>query len=179
MDGYTRIAELFHRRIDCIAAAVDALAPGLETAAGMLSEAVLADRKIIVCGSGTDATLAEHIAAELRAASSAGPNLPAIALAAPVLPDDTAPVWRDLRTLSRDGDVLLSIDSSEDGQFARRCADFARQRNLLSIAMSESTEPSTGVCIALRAGDPILRSELMLMACHGLLEQLRQHLLGE
>jgi D-sedoheptulose 7-phosphate isomerase len=179
VDAYSHIAELFHRRIDCIAAAVDALAPGLETAAEKLTETVLADRKIIVCGVGVDATLAEHIAAEHRAAPNEGPNLPAIGRGAQEPPDDLAPLWRDLRTLARDGDVLLSIDSSDDGRFAGRCADFARQRNLLSVAMSEPREQPMGVCVVLRASDPVLRSELALMACHGLLEQVRQHLLGE
>lgn len=181
-EAYERIAGAFYRRIDSIAGAVDSMAPGLEAAAALLTQAVLEDRKILVCGSDEDATLACHIASSFRTPVAPAPALPAIALSCEVPDDRNAWLWRDLRTLARDGDILLCVDSAPGGRLAMPCFDFAQQRNLVAIALSEPVEGG-GVCVALppaeQTGDRSMRTELVLMACHCLQEQIRQFMLGE
>jgi DnaA initiator-associating protein len=93
--------------------------------------------------------------------------------------DDHSLLWRDLRTLSRDGDVLLCLDSVAGAPLARRAVNFALQRNLVVIAVSENPEQAGGVNIDLQAETQALRSELILMACHCLQEQIKHAMLGE
>jgi phosphoheptose isomerase len=179
MDNYDRIAGAFHRRIDCIAGAVDAMAPGIDSAAQLLTQAVLEDRKILVCACAGDAGLATHVAKTLRASGDAGPALPALAFTSDEAPGDHSQLWRDLRTLSRDGDVLLCLDSSTGAELARRSVQFALQRNLVAVAVSDTLDGVAGTHITLRAETRALRSELMLMACHCLQEQIKHVMLGE
>lgn len=176
--SYARIAASFHRRIDTIASAVDSMAPGLEAATTLLTQAVLEDRKVLVCGCKEDATLAAHVAAILRTPQEPGPALPALAFSSDVEDGDDQ-LWRDLRTISRDGDILLCIDSHRGAALAHRGIEFAKTRNLVTIAMSEKLRIDDIACIELHAEDSDLRSELILMASHCLQEQIKQILLGE
>lgn len=178
MTSYDQIAADFHRRIECIAGAVDYLAAPLEQAAELLAGAALEDRKILVCACGSDVGLGQYIASLLRTGDS-GPSLPAMAFVDPGLPNDGADFWRDLRTLSRDGDVLLSLDTQSNAPLAAHCAEFARQRNLPTISLSDSSTATDGLLIPLMANDDGLRTELALMVAHSLRDQVWQRLLGE
>lgn len=177
-ETYERIAASFHRRIDAIASAVDAMAAGLQTATIALTRAVLEDRKVLVCGCGDDATLAALVATTLRTPREPAPALPAIAFHSDLL-DGDAQMWRDLRTLSRDGDILLCVDSRGGAALAHHCVKFARTRNLVAITMSEKLGIDDISCIELHTDDQDLRTELILMASHCLQEQIKQALLGE
>ncbi|WOJ94965.1 phosphoheptose isomerase [Congregibacter variabilis] len=176
--SYESIAASFHRRIDAIAGAVDSMAPGLEAATTLLTQAVLEDRKVLVCGCKEDATLAAHVAAILRTPPEPGPALPALAFCSDIEGGGDQ-MWRDLRTLSRDGDILLCIDSRPGAALAYRAVEFAEKRNLVTIAMSETVRVDGVTCIELHTEDSDLRSELILMSSHCLQEQIKQILLGE
>ncbi|WP_439105703.1 phosphoheptose isomerase [Congregibacter sp.] len=176
--SYQRIAASFHQRIDAIANAVDSMAPGLAAAASLLSQAVLEDRKILISACEEDAVLAELVATVLRTPIEPGPALPALALRSDSHEGDPT-LWRNLRTLSRDGDVLLCIDSGAGATLARKYVEFAEKRNLIAIVLSEKLEISGGTCIALNVEHPDLRRELILMASHCLRDQTKQVLLGE
>lgn len=52
MDYYRIIADNFQRTIDTIVMSVDPLAEVIERGGQLMAEALLADRKIIVCGNG-------------------------------------------------------------------------------------------------------------------------------
>ncbi|WP_439101848.1 phosphoheptose isomerase [Congregibacter sp.] len=177
-ENYERTAASFHRRIETIANAVDSMAPGLTAATSLLAQAMLDDRKVLVCACGKDAALAAHVAATLRTPIEPGPALPALAFCSDSAGGDTQ-LWRDLRTLSRDGDVLLCIDRGAGAAIAQKFIQFAETRNLVTIALSDNTEVPGGSCIALRAADEDQRSELALMAIHCLREHIKQFLLGE
>lgn len=177
-EHYDRTAASFHRRIETIANAVDSMAPGLAAATSLLAQAILDDRKVLVCACGRDATLAAHIAAVLRTPLESGPPLPAIALCSDSVEGDTQ-LWRDLRTLSRDGDILLCIDSGPGAAIAQKFIQFAGTRNLVTVAMSENLEIDGGSCIEIHAADADQRSELALMASHCLREHIKQLLVGE
>ena len=177
--SYTRIAADFHARIDCIAGAVDVLAPGIHKAATLLTQAVLEDRKIIVCADVSDAALADALAQALRSGRNGSPALPALALAGSTHADASVDLWTDLRTLARDGDVLLCIDTREQAPFAAACATFAERRNLAAVTLSDRDGSDAVVAVTLRADTRELRSELLLMACHCLQAEIRHLLLGE
>ncbi|MFK7829173.1 MAG: phosphoheptose isomerase [Congregibacter sp.] len=178
-NNYDQIAQTFHQRIDCIAGAVDELAPGLEAAAECIMKAVLDDRKVLVVGCGQDAALANYVATTLRSPTNGSPPLPAVPLVSDRAPDPHDEMWIALKTLSRDGDVVLCMDSSDQAPLAHFCARFASARNLTAVLLSESMEENAGLTVALRAENAMLRRELMLMACHSLAEQIRHSMLGE
>ncbi|MEL7045055.1 MAG: SIS domain-containing protein [Pseudomonadota bacterium] len=179
MNSYERVAGTFHRRIDCIASAVDDLAPGIERGAALLTQAVLDDHKILVLGTGSDAGLALSLAECLRGAEAGAPALPALALVQDDDAGEESALWRDLRILARDGDVLLCLDSLEGAPLALACARLAEERGLIMIALCDSFEPPAGAAISLRADDRALRRELLLMASHCLQAEIRHLLLGE
>lgn len=179
MTGYRRIAEAFHLRIDCIVGAVDAAAPGIEAGAALLTQAALNDRKILVCGTSCDARLAQFLAECLRGAEATAPALPALAIAHDDVPGTDSVLWRDLRLLARDGDVVVCLDSSAGAATARACVQLAEERNLYLITLSESLGSDHHAAIELAAATAELRRELMLMACHCLQGEIRQLLMGD
>ncbi|MDP5055092.1 MAG: phosphoheptose isomerase, partial [Congregibacter sp.] len=147
-------------------------------ATSLLTQAVLEDRKILVCGCEADARLAAHVAAGFRTPEGSGPALPALAFCSDTPSGDTQ-LWRDLKTLSRDGDILLCIDTHAGAEFAQYCVKFADQRNLVAISMSEDLGLEGIACIVLPVNEQDLRSELILMASHCLQEQIKHILVGE
>lgn len=180
MDSYERIAQEFHRRIDSIAGAVDDLAPGIEAASQAITKSVLADHKILVIGAAGAAPLATQIAHKLSSTSAAGPALPAIAVVTDADASTDQAYWQRLRTLTRDGDVLLCLDVREDAFVARYCLEFARQRNLLAVTLSEkNVELQNAITLQLKAPDESLRGELLVMTSHCLAAQIHQLMLGE
>jgi phosphoheptose isomerase len=179
MSGYRRIAEAFHQRIDCIVGAVDAAAPGIEAGAALLTEAALRDRKILVCGTSCDAGLAQSLAECLRGAEATAPALPALAIAHDDIPRRDSVLWRDLRLLARDGDVVVCLDSTDGAATARACAELAAERNLYLVTLSEPLGSEHAGAIGLAANTAELRRELMLMACHCLQSEIRHLLMGD
>jgi DnaA initiator-associating protein len=179
MEPYEQIAQAFHKRIDCIAGAVDAMAPGIEAASHLILQAALQDRKLLIFAGSQDAPFGDHLVNLLRTPVDSRPALPAISIGAREAPDNDPANWHDIKTLSRDGDVLLCIDSISGAAIARACSQIASQRNLVTISMSELFEHGKPtVCIDLRADERALRRELIVMACHCLQEQLGQQMLG-
>ena len=75
MSSYDSLSRQFHARIDAIAGAVDALAPGLEAAAAQVVEAALSDQRVLLCASGPDAALAHYFAQQLRDGDGRHPPL--------------------------------------------------------------------------------------------------------
>jgi phosphoheptose isomerase len=180
-NAYERTAADFHRRIDAIAAGVDTMAPGIEAAATQLFEALLNDRRILVCASGADAPLAAHVVRCLLRGTGSAPPLPAQVLTSDQADAADAPHWRDVRVLARDGDVLLCLDTDDAAPAAQRAAALAAERNLGCILLSElpaSAQPNA-VQITLPTSDRTLRQELALMAVHSLYGLLSALLVGE
>jgi len=177
MTHYEQLAAGFHRRIDCIAGAVDALAPGLDGAAQQIVSAVLDDRRILLCGTGPDSSLARYGALLLRRPGDAMPTLPALLLGAEEEPLEQ--LWQDVRCLARDGDILLCIDSSDNAATAGAAAKLAAQRNLIAVLLSAENAFADAIAVELRAADAELRRELALMAVHELRSQVLRLLMGE
>lgn len=194
MDCYRIIADNFNRTIETIAASVDALAGGIERGSQLMASALLADRKIIACGNGVDAALAQLFACNLlNRFEEDRPALPALTLAADNasitgIARDGSPneiFSRQLRALGQAGDVLLCINSSEGASSLVRAVQTAQERNMGIIVMSNSLETELGLLI--RPEDVELRInatrrarivELHTMALHSICELIDQRLFG-
>ena len=180
MNAYDLIASDFHGRIELIAGAVDALAPGLQQVAEALADTALEDRRVFVAAAGADAYLAHYAAALLRSQDGGLPPLPAFATG--VAGTGVAPdmLWGELRTLARDGDTLLFIDCTSGASTGREAMALAQERNLLPLLLSEAEAlAAPAIAVHLLAGSDEQRRELALMAIHSVQQLLLKILLGE
>ena len=153
MDYYRIIADNFQRTIDTIVMSVDPLAEVIERGGQLMAEALLADRKIIVCGNGVDAALAQLFTCNLlNRFDHDRPALPALTLGA-----DSASVTaiaqsigiseifsRQLRALGQAGDILLCINSSTGTDNLLLAVKTAQERNMGIVMMSNTKDSEIG-----------------------------------
>ena len=121
MDYYQIIAESFQSTIETIALSVDQLAGPIENGCQLMTQALLEDRKIVACGNGVDAALAQLFTSNLLSRfEHERPALPALtlggdgaSLTAIVQSSGVNDIFsRQVRALGQPGDVLLCISSS-------------------------------------------------------------------
>ena len=67
MNYYQLIADNFQSTIDTIALSADTLAGAIERGSQLMSDCLIGDHKIIACGNGVDAVLADDPAVALAA----------------------------------------------------------------------------------------------------------------
>lgn len=156
MDYYQIIANNFQATIETIAMSVDDLAEPIERGRQLMANALLSDRKIITCGNGVDAALAQLFVCNLLDRFEADrPALPALTLGG-----DSASVTaiaqsngindifsRQLRAVGQAGDVLLCINSSEGAGNLLRAIQAAHERNMGVIVMSNTADGELGTLI--------------------------------
>ena len=194
MDYYRIIADNFQRTIDTIIMSVDPLAGVIERGSDLITAALLADRKIILCGNGVDAALAQLFACNLlNRFDEDRPALPALALGA-----DSASATaiaqssgiseifsRQLRALGQAGDVLLCINSSTGADNLLRAVQTAQERNMGVIIMSNAQDSEIGtllrpedVELRVEASQPARIVEIHTMAIHNFCELIDHNLFG-
>jgi phosphoheptose isomerase len=194
MDYYQIIAENFQSTIETIALSVDNLAEPIERGSQLMARALLEDRKIVACGNGVDAVLAQLFACNLLSRfEHERPALPALTLGG-----DGASITaiahssgvidifsRQLRALGQAGDVLLCINSSDGANNLLRAVQAAHERNMTVVALSNTGDSELSTLI--RAEDVELRVdalrqprivELHTMAIHCLCELIDHSLFG-
>jgi D-sedoheptulose 7-phosphate isomerase len=124
---------------------MEELAPIVADAASLMSQALLADRKILVCGNGGSAADAQHFSAELlNRFERERPGLPAIALST-----DTSTLTsiandyhfddvfaKQVRALGQPGDVLMGITTSGNSPNVLRAVQAAHERRMLVVALN-------------------------------------------
>ncbi len=130
MDTTHRIRAHFADSAELKLAAVDVMAPLIARAAGLMTDCLLADGKILACGNGGSASDAQHFAAEMVGRfERERPELPAMSLTTDtsiltaVANDyDFSQVFaKQVRALGRAGDVLLALSTSgNSANVARR-----------------------------------------------------------
>ena len=194
MDYYRIIADNFQRTIDTIVMSVDPLAEVIERGGQLMAEALLADRKIIVCGNGVDAALAQLFTCNLlNRFDDDRPALPALTLGA-----DSASVTaiaqsigiseifsRQLRALGQAGDVLLCINSSTGTDNLLRAVQIAQERNMGIVMMSNTGDSELGslmrpddVELRVDATQPARIVEIHTMVIHHFCELIDHNLFG-
>jgi D-sedoheptulose 7-phosphate isomerase len=145
MDTADRIRTHFTDSAQLKLAAADALAPVIARAAGVLTECLLADGKILACGNGGSASDAQHFAAEMVGRfERERPELPAISLAT-----DTSILTavandysfeqvfaKQVRALGATGDVLLAISTSGNSANVIAAISAAHDRDMRVVALT-------------------------------------------
>ncbi|MEO8738753.1 MAG: phosphoheptose isomerase [Casimicrobiaceae bacterium] len=145
MDSTQRIRAHFADSAELKLASVDLLTPLIARAAGLMTECLLTDGKLLACGNGGSAADAQHFAAEMVGRfERERPELPAIALTTDtsiltaIANDyDFSQVFaKQVRALGRAGDVLLAISTS--GSSANVCAAIAAglEREMRVVALT-------------------------------------------
>jgi D-sedoheptulose 7-phosphate isomerase len=194
MDYYQIISNNFQATIESIALSVDTLAEPVGRASELMVGALLRDHKIIACGNGVDATLAQLFACHLISRfEHERPALPALALTS-----DGACITaiahtgglndiysRQLRALGQPGDVLLCISSAGETNNLLRAVQAAHERDMAVVVLSNATDGEMGTLlqpedIEIRI-DSLRRPrvvELHTMTIHCLCELIEQSLFG-
>ncbi len=172
-----------------------ALAPLIARAAGLMTECLLADGKILACGNGGSASDAQHFAAELVGRfERERPELPALSLATDTslltaVANDYAfeqVFAKQVRALGARGDVLLAISTSGNSPNVVAAVQAALERDMRVVALTGKGGGRLGA--VLRADDvhicvPHERTariqEVHLLAIHCLCDAIDSTLLGE
>lgn len=140
-----RVKNNFQESILTTRNCMEALAPFITTAAAHMIQALLSDRKILVCGNGGSAADAQHFSAELlNRFERERPGLPCISLTT-----DTSTLTsiandynfddifaKQVRALGQSGDVLLGITTSGNSRNVIRAVEAAHERGVLCVALN-------------------------------------------
>lgn len=140
-----RVYALFQRSIEAKMQIGEELAPLIELAADRLVQALLEEKKILVCGNGPSAALAQIFASNLiDRFEKERPSLPAIWLGSNMA-SYTAIVSdahhnevyaKPIRALGQAGDILLLLSSSGNASNLLQAVSAARDRQLNVIALT-------------------------------------------
>lgn len=140
-----RICQHFEDSAELKRAAAAQLAGPIAQAVEMLTAALAADRKLLVCGNGGSAADSQHMAAELVGRfERERPELAAIALST-----DTSALTavandygfeqvfaKQVRALGREGDVLVAISTSGQSANVLAAVHAAHERGLAVVALT-------------------------------------------
>lgn len=194
MDLQDRIIANFHSSIDSQATASEMLPPLLEHAATQIVNCLINDNKILSCGNGGSAALAQHFASEmLNRYEKDRPSLPAMALST-----DSSTLTaiansasfneifsKQVRALGQPGDILLVITSSCKSNNVVQAVQAAHERGMMVIALTggdggdvASLLSSDDLEIRAPADQPSRIQEVQLLAMHCLCDLIDYLLFG-
>jgi len=145
MDPLSRVRDHFAESIATKQTSADAIAESIAAAGRVMSDALLADCKILSCGNGGSAADAQHFSSELlNRFEMERPGLPAMALTT-----DASTVTsisndysyeeifsKQVRALGKPGDVLLGISTSGNSENVIRAINAAHERGMKVVAFS-------------------------------------------
>lgn len=141
----TRIAGHFMDSARLHAESAELLSPAIATAAEMIVAAILAEKKVLCCGNGGAALLAQNFVSHmLSQLELERPGLAAMALAADsatitAIADDfdyTQVFSRQILALGQPGDVLLAICMGGNSHSVLKAISAALDRDMQIIALS-------------------------------------------
>ncbi len=145
MDSIARIRRHFTESANLFQSSVEALAPQIVRAAGLMTECLLADGKLLACGNGGSAADAQHFSAEMLGRfERERMGLPAIALSTDTSTltaigndyDFSEVFSKQVAALGREGDVLLAITTSGNSSNVLAAAQVAQQRGMRIVALT-------------------------------------------
>lgn len=145
MDLQRRVREHFEDSARLKLEAAASLAEPIASAIDLITTALAADHKVLVCGNGGSAADSQHFAAELIGRfERERPELAAIALTTDssiltAVANDYAfeqVFARQVRGLGREGDVLVAISTSGNSPSVVAAAEAARERGLAVVALT-------------------------------------------
>jgi D-sedoheptulose 7-phosphate isomerase len=145
VDSSTRVRDHFAESIATQQTSADVLAESIAAAGRLMSDALLADGKILSCGNGGSAAGAQHFSSKLlNRFEMERPGLPATALTTDastvtsISADDSYEeiFSKQVRALGKPQDVLLGISTSGNSDNVIRAIDAAHERGMKVVALS-------------------------------------------
>ncbi|HHJ39620.1 MAG: phosphoheptose isomerase [Methylothermaceae bacteria B42] len=145
MNNTDRIQQCFQENIALQQKTLDLLAPAIDSAAQMLTQALCRGAKILCCGNGGSASQAQHFTSELlNRFERERPGLPAIPLTCDSatltsIANDThfqEVFARQIQALGNQGDILVLFTTSGISPNILQAARIAQERGLAVIAVS-------------------------------------------
>ncbi len=139
------IQKQFNESVAAKLEAVDALAPAICAAIDTLLSALVDNRKVLTCGNGGSAALAQHFAAQLvNRYERDRPGLAGLALTTntSILTatsndyDFTQIFAKQVQALGQAGDILLAISASGDAANVLEAVHAAHERDMIVIALT-------------------------------------------
>ncbi|MBT8083781.1 MAG: phosphoheptose isomerase [Woeseia sp.] len=145
MDLHTRVRDHFAESIKVKTAAQNELIEPIARGGQLMSQALLADGKILSCGNGGSAGDSQHFSSELlNRFEMERPGLPAMALTT-----DTSTLTsiandyayeeifaKQVLALGRPADILLAISTSGNSENVCRAIDAAHERGMSVVALT-------------------------------------------
>ena len=194
MEPLQRIREYFNVSTQLIHETCEQIAPGIVTAAEMITNCLLKEKKVLSCGNGGSAASAQHFSAiMLNRFELERPGLPALCLAS-----DTATLTaiandyqyadvfsKQIRSIGQPGDVLVAISTSGDSHNIIHAIDAAHDREMQIIALTgreggQVTELIEGTDLEIRvpSWSTARIQELHIIIIHSICDLIDQQLLG-
>ncbi len=145
MDTLTRVREHFAESIATKENALDAIAAEIAAGGELMTQALLADGKILSCGNGGSAADSQHFSSELlNRFEKERPGLPAMALTTDSstltsISNDYAYeeiFSKQVRALGKSEDVLLGISTSGNSENVCRAIKAAHERGMKVVALT-------------------------------------------
>ena len=148
MEISERVTNIFTSHIEIAHASLEELVTDIVDAATLITNALLADHKVLCCGNGGSASDAQHFSSELlNRFERERPGLPAIALTT-----DSSTITsisndytfddifsKQVSALGQQGDVLLVISTSGNSANILQAVMAAHQRQMPCVVLSGST----------------------------------------
>lgn len=189
-----RIQWLFSASIQALHDAEQQLSDGILATSERLAQCLLSDGKVLVCGNGGSASLAQHFAAKmLNRFQRERPALPAMALSA-----DTATITaiadeysfnevysKQIRALGHEQDLLLTITNEGKAANIVQAIQAAHDRGMSVIALSgidggdaAALLHNQDIEIRVPAEDTPRVQELQLFTLHAIADLIDQQIFG-
>lgn len=177
--------EYFQQVIDSTAMSVDVISAALEVAAASTTQALMNGGTLYCCAVGCDRSLAQFVADRLMYPVDVDrPALPALALTCVTSSGPEDAPWRDVRALARDGDAVLCIDSSPQGEVLQHGIAAVSGRDVQFLGLThtgindvDSAGKYTIIAIPNDARSRLLGIQTLTLNC--LCHLIEQHLFGE
>lgn len=140
-----RVYALFQRSVEAKMQVGENLAPAIARGSDSIVQALLTDRKILICGNGLSAALAQMFTASLADRfERERPGLPAIWLGSNITTytsiaseNGIQDVYaKSIKALGHEGDVLVVISTSGNSGNLVRAVEVARERGMSIIALT-------------------------------------------
>ena len=145
MDYQERVKQHFTASIETKMQAMEILTPCITTAADTIVQALLTENKILCCGNGSSASVAQILSTKLlNRFERERPSLPAIAITT-----DTATLTaiasdnsyqeifsKQVRALGQSGDILLTISTNGNADNILAAIKAAHDREITVIALT-------------------------------------------
>lgn len=195
MDLQKRVSEYFQQSITCQHQSADTLSPLISRSSELLVESLLHGGRVLCCGAGAPAALAQYFCALLvNRYQRERPGLPAM-----VLPADAGTLTatacdhgyadifsHSLRTLGREDDVLLAVAGGDSCGALTEAVRAAHERRMSVIALT--AEDDNDIAELLELSDIEIRvpvkssrrsQEIHLTVIHCLCELVDAQIFGE